>query len=369
MQLARLDVAPENVSGLTQGNLNWGDLWRLAKSHGVRPLVARSLAQAGLLSGGVPIQGELYRFSLSLARRNSILAGELLRLMRVMEAAGVRAIAMKGPALAAAVYGDLFLREFKDLDILVARGEMPRAEQVLSGRGYRYAGVLGLRDPFLTAGGQYSFEHGESGVRVDLHWDLAPRWLPFPLRTGEVLEEAAEVFVGDGVVPTFSDRHLALFLVGHGCKERWRQLKWVCDLAEFKRARPQLDWGALAEQARSRHCLGQFEWALRLVEDSFGVEKRSGGGNSGLPLTWTDPEANLKSGVEEFVSENRIPFDRLRDRARVVLALVFHRSSADYEWLPLPRGLWWIYFFSRPVRLGMQVVGVGARRIAGLRRR
>ena len=52
--------------------------------------------------------------------RNFELTRELLEVLSVLEKSGVGALAFKGPVLAQQLYGDLSLREFLDLDILVA---------------------------------------------------------------------------------------------------------------------------------------------------------------------------------------------------------------------------------------------------------
>ena len=41
-----------------------------------------------------------------------------------------------------------------------------------------------------------------------------------------------------------------LVLCLHGCKHKWGELKWVVDVAELIRVRPDLDWSLLMETAR-----------------------------------------------------------------------------------------------------------------------
>ena len=59
------------------------------------------------------------------ARHALLLAGELRRLMGALQAAGVSALAYKGPALAVRAYGHLALRTYSDLDLLVAPSSVP----------------------------------------------------------------------------------------------------------------------------------------------------------------------------------------------------------------------------------------------------
>jgi hypothetical protein len=62
------------------------------------------------------------------AQRNLFLTQELLKLLTLFKTNGISAIPYKGPVLAVAVYGNLALRQFGDLDILVHKRDVLRAK-------------------------------------------------------------------------------------------------------------------------------------------------------------------------------------------------------------------------------------------------
>ncbi|GAG91885.1 unnamed protein product, partial [marine sediment metagenome] len=62
---------------------------------------------------------QLRAYFLTNAKRNLFLTGKLLRLLELLKDNGILAVPFKGPVLAESVYGDLSLRQFADLDILV----------------------------------------------------------------------------------------------------------------------------------------------------------------------------------------------------------------------------------------------------------
>jgi hypothetical protein len=62
-----------------------------------------------------------------IARKNLRFTAELIRILNCLESHGIAAIPFKGPTLAESVYGNLALREFSDLDILVRQSDFPRA--------------------------------------------------------------------------------------------------------------------------------------------------------------------------------------------------------------------------------------------------
>ena len=57
-------------------------------------------------------------------------------MLRLLSAAGVRAIPLKGMALADSLYGNFAMRITWDLDLLVPPGEALRARHVLIANGY-----------------------------------------------------------------------------------------------------------------------------------------------------------------------------------------------------------------------------------------
>ena len=72
-----------------------------------------------------------------IATSNLGLTGELLRLLELLQEAGIRVLPYKGPVLAQVAYGDIGMRRFVDLDILVRRRDFQRTICVLSSDGYR----------------------------------------------------------------------------------------------------------------------------------------------------------------------------------------------------------------------------------------
>jgi len=69
-------------------------------------------------------------------QRNLLLTAELLRLLDLFAVHGIAAAPFKGPVLAASAYEDLSLRQFSDLDVLVNRRDILKAEGLLASQGY-----------------------------------------------------------------------------------------------------------------------------------------------------------------------------------------------------------------------------------------
>src|SRR5262245_24786172 len=78
--------------------------------------------------------------------------------------------------------------------------------------------------------------------------------MAFPVHSNEVWRKLGQVTIAGRIVPTLKKEDLVLFLAGHGTKEGWRSLAWVCDFAELLRLDRQIDWVALFKRAQQAHC-------------------------------------------------------------------------------------------------------------------
>ncbi len=67
---------------------------------------------------------------------NILLTHELQKLLALFADNDVRAVPYKGPALALQLYGNVALRQFSDLDILVHPRDVLRARDLLLAEGY-----------------------------------------------------------------------------------------------------------------------------------------------------------------------------------------------------------------------------------------
>src|SRR2546422_9313649 len=124
------------VRHLVEEGVNWAALCSAATRHNVMPLVCSHLGDSCsdlLPSGQLEYVGEVVRRN---ARRNLYMLRALLEILDLFEQHGIRAIPFKGPLLAAQAYGDVALRSFLDLDILIQPNELGHARSLLLSRGY-----------------------------------------------------------------------------------------------------------------------------------------------------------------------------------------------------------------------------------------
>jgi hypothetical protein len=352
---ARRSMSPETtarVLSLLGEPLDWYYLLEAASRHAVIPLLSSNLERLS----AVPDTARKYlraEFQAN-AMRNLVLSGELIRLLRLFAANGIDALPFKGPALALVAYGDLALRTFGDLDILVRKADFYKAKAILSAEGYiSFSPSRIQRDETqLQFSGDYNFMHQDGQVQLDLQWMVLSRFFSFPLST-EYLWNRREMLTMNGItLPTVSRQDLLLILCAHGTKHLWARLGWICDVAELIRS--EFDWQAVVAQARELGGERMLLLGLALARDLLGAV---------LPeviLNRIDQDGTVSALVaqvlDRIIDERPVqekvrlsPFhlkakERLRDRLRYLLYMATVPTDEDLRAIDLPRPLFVLHY-------------------------
>jgi hypothetical protein len=162
---------------------------------------------------------------------------------------------LKGPSLAAAAYGNLSLRHFGDLDILMPREDIPKARKLLVSRGYHSKPQLSdsEEEAYLRSHHDYEFVRRKDGVVVELQWGITQWSFAFPLDFEDIWKRRETMCLAGVTIPTLSNEDRLLILCVHGTKHRWEQLNWICDIAEVVETDyDQMDWDRLIKRAHGQ---------------------------------------------------------------------------------------------------------------------
>ena len=370
---ARSEIDPGSIKERVNKNVNWRKLLDLAEHHGVRPMLRQSLKAVCWDCVPQETQLELERFYTNNAQRSLLFVGELLRLFAEFAHACIRAATFKGIILAESIYGDLSLREFSDLDIIVHDTDASKVEDILTADGYvSDFPDRDYRSAFLAYQGQYAFRNKQTGFSVDLHWRLSGKGEAFPLKVEEIWSRLEHVMICGRKVPTLAKDDLSLFLAAHGTKEGWRLLKWVCDFAETLRKCRDVDWVTLLDRAERAHCSRSLQLAILLASallDAPVPQKliakarnnsvvRTLADKAQRRMLCTAPPGELTQFLNGLNTH-----DRLRHRLWPIATLLTTRTVGDYQAMVLPKSLWGVYYVTRPFRLAAKAGELIVRRI------
>jgi len=364
-------AAKNRIGELLRENLNWNEVIGMAARHAVVPLLYRNLNVCSYLVPAEVLE-RLRVLTLRTSIQNLNLAAELSRLVKMMERNGIASLPFKGPVLAISAYGDLSLRQFSDLDIVIRKKDVQKAKELFVERGYL---PLGDRTPeqdevFLKARRPYNYKFisANGQVRVELHWEFTSRYNSFSVNYEALFERLIPVEFAGHQVLQLKPEDLILFLCQHGSKHFWDRLLWLIDIVEVIRTYSALDWKKTISQAESMGARRMLFLGLHLAERLLDLE---------LPVEVSkrirkEPKIkSLSARIEEqlFLESRYIQGfemhtfscsmrERLRDKLRYSGYRVLHwltqaTTPTEKDRGALPQGLSFspLAYIIRPVRL------------------
>jgi hypothetical protein len=273
-------------------------------------------------------------------------------------------IPFKGPTLAGLAYDDLGLREFGDLDLLIAKRDLMRAQELMLSQGYQPEIMLNATQSaiFADACNVLAFTHSGKEITVELHWELSPGYLPFSPDPEQLRRRMAPSWPGGQKVMTLSPEDLLVYLCAHGGKHTWERLIWIADVAGLIHRHPSLDWDRVCDLAAGQRSERALFLGLRLARDLTGAS---------LPLEVeklmrSDPESERlavkvvewlfpASGMTRSLAAQSFFFLRLQrrwpDKLRSLIRLATTPSVADWNSTAKPGQFATLYPLLRPLRL------------------
>jgi hypothetical protein len=363
----------QGTEDLRDQSIDWPSVLQAADRHGLRPLVAWRMDAESPRVVPPSVRTELETSFERQTIQNLRSTAELLRILADFAQRGIRAVPFKGPALAAQLYGNIALRRFADLDILVHVADVAAAVDALRQGGYvAQVNLTQNQDrAYLASIGQLPMIRVETGDYVELHTRFAPRGFHFPIETEEFWKRLTPISICGHRVLGLSPEDNLLVLAVHGGKHQWTSLAWINDIHQLLRVHPGMDWPWLEATARRLRCERLLRLALLLahhvLETSLpedirrwlsadAVTSRLMEQVLGRLFRDAEPIVSGWESVKFFVMAR----ERLRDGLSYALTLAFAPTSADWAIVRLPRPFFALYYLVRMVRLGLR--GLSGRR-------
>ena len=361
---ARTQMTPDaarRIREIVAGAIDWDYLLQAAAENSVLPLVALHLPTIAS-DRFTPEQIERLKNAARAAGIRILqYSAELIRVIDALGHAGVLGLPYKGPIVAEQAYGDLGLREFDDLDIIVRQRDIVLADRVLRGLDYQPR-VAWLVDHSALVPGEYKYSNAARCMIVELHTERTLRHIPVPPDLDRMSKQAMHVAVGGRELRTFAAEDTLVLLCVHGSKDFWERLSWITDVSEFIQRNSELDW------VRVFKCADELK-ATRMV--LLGLALASGLLDAPLPegaatrikqdATVLMLAANTQKAMLAKEGSGRSALESFRYRRQMIAGvfaswrygLRLATAPCEEDWLttPLPRVLAPFYVLLRPFRL------------------
>ena len=345
------------IKALIQSQLDWNRLLLTAANQGVMPLLAYNLAN--ICPDIVPqkVLAQLQNYLQGNAINNLGLNRQLIDILQLLELKTIAAVPFKGIVLATSVYQNPLLRDISDLDILVHSADFLKAKNLLIAQGYKLRNEVPWECHLVK----------DNGVNIDLHLEIIPQHLVYPLQSDELWQYLESLSLGEITVSNFSPEILLIILCLNGTKECWQSLSRICDVAELINSDRPIDWQQIIELAQ--------QWGFKRVVCLGCLLAKNLLGTTLPDLIWQQIRADsvvqslakkvascLFVSTDEIIDEVERTFfcihtrERWQDKIKTFVSLIafsggINPSKNDREFLPLPRLLYFIYFLIRPFRI------------------
>jgi len=360
--IVRRPADTQRICQIARNVADWDSLLKLAREHGVLPMLFSRLADAGQAVPPAAQEHLRAEYNRNVVH-NLANAAELISVLKTFDHEGIPAMPFKGVVLGASVYGDLATRPAGDLDVLIHYRHLVPATALLLKRGYELkTPVSADGTPAVPDYYEYHFERQEDGVVIELRWrleltqprfrrDLGMDWV-WPRRQIATLAGAK--------VPNLSPEIALLVLCMHGSKHAWSRLVWVCDVAQLLVSVPGLDWKDVIRESKRSGLWRTLALGVLLAHGVVGVPVPRGV----LRRLESDSAARkLARHFQENLFDSpgsppagRVPYNLqllgFGDRAGLLLSLDLLRpSERDRAAIRLPSSLHSLYYLVRPLRI------------------
>jgi hypothetical protein len=250
----------------TIDSAGWQATFALAEEEHVLPWVAARLrSRQDALSPA--LSNRLDQIEREAAIGAFYWSSELKGVLRAFGESNVRAVPLKGPFLAERLYESAVLRVSRDLDLLVRKADLPRAEATLNAAGF----APGTPD-------DYHRPWRRQTTTVELHHDVENP-LAFNFHVAGALQRARPATSQREPCWQLAPEDELLFLCVHAVRHRFERLSLILDLqlAFQKLPATAADWRPRPEVARLDNLLALgFAMVRRLEPNSAAVVDVSG---------------------------------------------------------------------------------------------
>ncbi|WP_339207734.1 nucleotidyltransferase family protein [Paenibacillus sp. FSL K6-3182] len=347
---------------------DWDKFIELARHHRVFPTLNLKLQK--MKSTDIPtfvtqmFHRDYYRNTLQMLA----LSGEMEQLAKMFSENGIRSLFLKGPVIAADLYGDVSLRTSCDLDFLIPIKDLERAEALLVSLGYvKDDYIESVLNDWKWRHHHTAFVHPGKAIKVEVHWRLNPAPAKEP-KFDDLWERRRQSSLISRPIYYLGREDLFMFLVSHGARHGWSRLRWLLDIKQL--VNQKVDWPKLIRLLRKHqfaHIGGQ---ALLLVARLMATPLRE----EMKPLI-TDRKAEWSAEdamyyVHRIINLHTPPIPEEVDRyhKKYLFGLLTTRQKfffiasflypypEDAKTLPLPKPLHFLYFPLRPLIWGWRML-------------
>jgi hypothetical protein len=217
----------------------WTDLVQLATRWRLIPQLREAIARDGVAKARIdpPALECLRAESIVHAAESAAIVRHGAEALRLLSEAGVQAVAIKGVAAIATLYGGSSRRMVADVDLVIEEAQLATVRTVLERCGYRdisppfeeHVASIGFSRHLHNYARTFAGDRGE----LDVHWQFGPR-PPQALAAGRILERSILATVEGRTLRVAGPVEFALLGLHHALRSSFAAYSTAKDLADLR---------------------------------------------------------------------------------------------------------------------------------------
>ncbi|MFJ5621682.1 nucleotidyltransferase family protein [Peribacillus loiseleuriae] len=285
-----------------------------------------------------------------------LLSGEMEGISKLFTKNKIPLLYLKGPVIAADLYGDISLRTSRDLDILIPINDLEKAENILMNFGYEREYEGGILNEWKWRRHHVTYFNSQKKIYLEIHWRLQSRPSKEP-NFAELWERKRKSSLTNYPIYFLGKEDLFLFLVSHGARHGWARLRWLLDISKIlKKPMNSKKIDLLMKDYQNHHMVGQ---AIILVshllnttiikEPPILIEGKRSFKLAQKALSFINGDESLEIIMHTNKYKSYLFSLKSFLQKIIFILILFYPGKADLKTLILPKSFHFLYFLLRPL--------------------
>lgn len=337
---------------------NLEEVSMLSYDHGIYPLFYHALIEhASDLMDQEMKDAMAYLFQ-NIKATNEMMTDELVHVTRLLEEHDIEVLSFKGPVLAEIAYGDISLRQYRDLDILVHRQHVYKAGLLLTDNHYVSKKSLAFfkNKAMLDINSDLTLLNTKNQIILEIHWKLFWQFYQIRFEAEDIWKSSYFCNIQNHQIKTLSPELLLPYLCAHGSKHQWERIEWLVDIDRLIRSNTEMDWERIIHIANQSHTMTQLLLGLSLINELFRTpiieEIDNQFTNKKIVSLKNEILIFLTEGVEQRGYFYHLQLqDTFQDKCLFTWSSFVKPTPSDVETIDIPDYLSFVYYFIKFYRV------------------
>lgn len=354
IESCKTTVDENSIISYIQEIKNWNDFISLAYSHGVFPLVYQTLKSYNNHISALVLTN-MKKVNMDIVKLNMMMTSELIKVIRCLKINNISVICFKGPTLSKMLYGNITLRQYCDLDILIYKNDFDTAAGLL--REFDYKSKLDYsisKEKIKELLPDHMFINNKNGVIIELHNKLFSSSFPIKIDNDIFFQNKTSIQLENEKVNIFLNEYLFIYLCLHGAKHLFSRISWVVDIDKLVNT-SKLNWTLIDKLIKANNCTTIIYTSLFLsidlldtklpdkIKNKYNFKYRL------LVKLMKNNKIDIEFG-DRFSLIHLLMFDSLKQKLSYLL-YIFKPTFLDYQSLSGEYKFEIIYYIIRPFNL------------------